>query len=314
MSQPFSVAFVGAGAMAKEHARAFRDLPGIKLAGIHSRTRGKAEALASELGIPLVADSVSELAERTKADLVVVTVLEMSMRSIALDCIQRDWNVMLEKPPGMDAAQARDIDAAARSRNKRVLVGLNRRFLSSTRGALAGLEQDKGPRWIHVQDQQSLAVARSIGHPEEVVRTWMYANSIHLVDYLRAFGRGEVTNVTPVMRWNPDKPGVVLATVTFASGDSGVYEGIWDGPGPWAASVTTSGRRYEMRPLEEATLQLAGERKRTPLEVHAHDKDFKPGFRLQAEQAVEACRGRPNTMPTMAEALESMELIQKIFA
>ena len=72
-----------------------------------------------------------------------------------------------------------------------MFVGLNRRCLSSTQAVLADLADDPGPRFIHVQDQQSLDVARQIGHAEPVVRNWMYANSIHLVDYLRAFGRGD---------------------------------------------------------------------------------------------------------------------------
>ena len=47
--------------MAREHLRAFRDVPGVRLAGIHSRTRARAEALAAEFGVALVADSVAEL-------------------------------------------------------------------------------------------------------------------------------------------------------------------------------------------------------------------------------------------------------------
>ena len=43
---PIRIAFVGAGGMAREHGRAFRDIPGVILSGIHSRTRAKAEALA----------------------------------------------------------------------------------------------------------------------------------------------------------------------------------------------------------------------------------------------------------------------------
>ena len=45
---------------------------------------------------------------------------------------------------------------------------------------------------MQVSDQQSFAEGRAAGHPEEVVRHFMYANSIHVIDYLLQFGRGEV--------------------------------------------------------------------------------------------------------------------------
>src|SRR3979411_2370436 len=147
----------------------------------------------------------------------------------------------MEKPVGLDLKDGEDIAAAAKSRQ--VYVGLNRRYLSSTQAVLADLAGDPAPRFIHVQDQQSLETARRIGHADIVVRNWMYANSIHLIDYFCAFGRGDGTEVTRVAPWRPENPGIVLAKIAFAGGDIGLYEGIWNGPGPWACTVTTPRRR-----------------------------------------------------------------------
>jgi len=55
-----NVAIIGAGNMAREHARAFTSIDGVRLAGVLSRTRSKAEALAAELAFDYVCDSVSE--------------------------------------------------------------------------------------------------------------------------------------------------------------------------------------------------------------------------------------------------------------
>ena len=114
------------------------------------------------------------------------------------------WAILMEKPVGLDLADAEDIAAAAKAAKAKVFVGLNRRTLSSTQAVLADLADDPGPRFIHVQDQQSLDVARQIGHAPEVVDNWMYANSIHLVDYIPALGRGKIIDVTPVVRWNAE--------------------------------------------------------------------------------------------------------------
>ena len=39
------VVTIGAGAMAREHIRAFASLPGVSIAGIHSRTKSRAEGV-----------------------------------------------------------------------------------------------------------------------------------------------------------------------------------------------------------------------------------------------------------------------------
>ncbi len=309
-----NVAFVGAGSMAREHLKAFRDVPGVALRGIHSRTRARAEALAAEFGIGGVHDSVDELYAETRADLVVVAVPELSTNAMCHACFGHSWILLVEKPVGYDFEDASAIEKAARDRGRNVRVGLNRRFYSSTRTALEDLGRSSAPRFIHVQDQQNQAAALASGQPELVVRNWMYANSIHLIDYLRVFGRGPVTSVTPVMVWNASTPGVVLATVEFASGDRGLYEGIWHGPGPWAVTVSTAECRWEMRPLEQAAFQNAGERWHNDVEVHAWDREFKAGFRAQAEEVVRAVRGEPSTVPTISESLETMALVKAIFA
>jgi len=309
----FKVAIVGAGYMAREHVRAFKDMPNVKLVGIHSRTRSRAEILAVEFGIDGVFDSIEDLYAATKADLVVVTVVEVSMNGVSKACFKFPWAVLLEKPPGMNVQDAADILSSANAEKRLVMVAVNRRCYASTRAALASVRQIEGPRYIRVCDQQDQAAALAAGQPEIVVNNWMYANSIHTIDYLRLFGRGKVKNVNRIIPWNPENPWVVLAEVEFESGDIGVYEGIWKGPGPWAVTICTHDKRWEMRPLEQATVQLAGQRQLMAVDSHSWDNDFKPGLRLQAELVVTAALGGAREVPTLAESLETMYLIEAIF-
>ena len=307
------VAIVGAGSMAREHIRAFADVRGVEMAGIHSRTHSRAEGLARQYGIPFVCDTVAELYEGSQPHLVVVAVAEMAANPVSRACFEFPWTVMLEKPPGYSLTDAEEIRRAACEKGRKVVVGLNRRFLSSTRAAVCDLAQRSGPRFIHVQDQQDQEAAASLGHPWAVVENWMYSNSIHLIDYLRLFGRGSIASVTPVVGWSPGSSQMVVARVEFDSGDVGLYEGIWKGPGPWAVSVSTPEKRWEMRPLEQASFQVRGERQMHPEEVHPWDRQFKPGFRLQAEIAVAAALGQPSACPTLDDAVETMRLISAIY-
>jgi predicted dehydrogenase len=313
VTTPCKMALIGAGYTAREHIRALRDLPGVTLAGIHSRNKSRAEKLAAEFGIELVCESVPELYERSAAALVFLAVPELSMNAVAKASFEFPWTVMMEKPPGYNLADALDIQCAAAVKRRRVLVALNRRFLSATLRAKAELDQTPAPRFVKVQDQQDQAAALHAGQPAEVVRNWMYANSIHTIDYLRVFGRGRITSVDPVLRWNWERPGVVVCKIGYDSGDVGLYEGIWDGPGPWAVTVTTAEKRCEMRPLEKLTLQELGKMPQ-PFDPDSLDTDFKPGFRRQAEAAVRAACGLSSEAVTLADAVETMRLIARIFA
>lgn len=307
------VAIVGAGAMAGEHARAFADVPGVTVAAFHSRTRARAEQLAAQFPGARVCDSIAELYEKTRAELVVAAVSVLAMKPVASACFQFPWTVLLEKPPGLDFAEALLLQEEAQRRGRRALVGLNRRFYSSTRLALEGLRSRSGPRDVHVWDQQDLERARFLGHPAAVVENWRYGNSIHLVDYLRVFGRGKVGAVEPVIPWDAARPGRVVAKLVFESGDTGHYEAVWNQPGPWAVEVTAAETRWSMRPLEKLTCQEPGEAAPAAVETHAWDRDFKPGFRLQAEQAVAAAHGAPSESATLADAIETMRLIAALY-
>jgi hypothetical protein len=175
------------------------------------------------------------------------------------------------------------------------------------------LEKVEGDRLVHIYDQENAIAALEAGCPEEVVKNWMYANSIHVVDYLRIFARGTVTSIQPIIRWNPDKPKFVMAKIDFSSGDIGIYECIWDGPGPWAVTVTTQQKRWEMRPLEKATVQSYKSRKVEQLPEFAWDSEFKPGLRLQAEEAIRALNMEGTLLPTLGESMETMKIIRSIY-
>ena len=307
------VAIIGAGYMAREHIRAFQDVPGVRIMGIHSRTRVRAQALATQFAIEHACDSVSELYEITQAHLVVVTVPELAMNAVSRACFEYPWIVLLEKPAGYNLPDAEEIELAAREKNSRVFVALNRRHYSSTQAVLHDLKKLPGQRFIRVQDQEDQVRASQSGQPKTVVENWMYANSIHVIDYFSILGRGGICAVEPIISWNPDEPRYVVAKVSFDSGDVGLYEGIWDGPGPWAVSVNTPEKRWEIRPLEQATFQIAGQRKLNLIESHPWDSQFKPGLRLQAEKAVATVRGESNDLPTMQTAMKSMRLVRAIF-
>jgi predicted dehydrogenase len=307
------VAFIGAGYMTTEHMKAFVDIDEISIAGIFSKTRSKAEKLTELYPGAIVCDSIHELYEKTKAAIVVVSVPEMVVAGIAAECFQYPWMCLFEKPLGLNLPEAEKIDALARQSASKVFVLLNRRHYASTKAVLADAENMQGSRLIYVQDQEDIKVQYEKGTPKLLIDNWMYANAIHVIDYFCFLGRGEITKVDNIVPWDPANPQYVISKIEYASGDIGMYQAIWNAPAPWIVSVTSSFRRWEMRPLEQATYQDYGSRRSNQIEPDTWDTQFKPGLREQAEQAVNAFKGLPNTMPSLTESLVTMKLIHKIY-
>lgn len=308
-----SVAFVGAGYMVNEHLRAFQNLSGLSLSGIYSRNADKAASLAQTYSIPQVCGSIAELYEKTRARMVVIAVSELSVREVCLEAFKYPWICLIEKPAGYDFADAEAVVHASRQQDRRSYVALNRRHYGSTRKVLDDLAQLKGQRFIQVCDQEDPEAARRYGVPELIAQNWMYANSIHLIDYFRILGRGEIIRVVPICNWDARDPKFVAAKIEYSSGDVGLYQAVWNGPGPWSVAVTTQEKRWEMRPLEQAVFQVHGSRNLEKIAADDRDLNFKPGLRVQAEELVKAARNQPHNLPTLEEALESMRLVRAIY-
>ena len=68
-----------------------------------------------------------------------------------------------------------------------------------------------------------------------------------------------------------------------------------------------------MRPLEQTFVQNYGSRKQEPVSISEWDTKFKPGLRVQAEEAIKAVSGKLHNLPTLDDALESMKLVKTIY-
>lgn len=309
----FKIAIIGAGNMSKEHIKAFKAIDDFDIIGIYSRTKSKAEILSEKFNIKYVCDNIDELYLKTKADLVIITVSELSVKEVCEIAFKFPWLCLIEKPVGYNLANALEILNLAEKYNSKPYAALNRRHYSSTRILQENLLTNNEIRVVNVFDQENPQVALEGGTPKEVVNNWMYANSIHLIDYFTIFCRGSLVNVNNIKKWIPGKPCFVLSKFEYSSGDIGIYEAIWEGPGPWAVTVSTPSKRWELRPLEELRTQEYKSRKSILQDVNSWDIDFKPGLRLQAEEVLKVLKGESHQLPTIKDGLITMELINKIY-
>ncbi len=309
----FKVVFIGAGNMTSEHAKAFVHYPEVLISGFTSKTMDKASKLAIEYKTKAY-ETITEMYEATKADVVIVSVPELATRKVLHECFKFPWKVLCEKPVGYDLDDAKNIFDEMTKSGREVYVALNRRHYGSVRTLLEKLQKQKGRRYIHIHDQEDQIAALKAGRPEAVVKNWMYANSIHMIDFFSFLGRGEITDVQRVIPYNWDKPDHVLVKISYSSGDVGIYEAVWNRPGPWFTVVTTDDARWEMRPIEQLACQVYGTRKLEPVPGSELDTQFKPGLSVQAGEMLKVLRGEKHVLPTLQEAMKTMELVSRIYS
>lgn len=136
MTEPVGVAVVGAGVIARVHARVAVAHPALRLAVVVGRSPQPAEALADHvshvLGAerPLVLD-LDEALGRPDVEVVVVTTPSGSHASIAQEAVRAGKHVLIEKPVDVQLARARTIARLAeeaRTRGQVVSVVSQHRF------------------------------------------------------------------------------------------------------------------------------------------------------------------------------------------
>ncbi len=307
------ISFIGAGYMAEEHVRAFSGIPGVSLRGITSRSLDKAKSLQVKYGIERVCISIDDLYNSTYSDIVVVCVPILSVALVCGEVFKYPWVSLIEKPVGYDLNQAVQVMSLAERYKHVAYIALNRRHYSSTLSVLDQVSKVDGVRLVNVYDQESPVEALKAGQDPLVVKNWMYANSIHLIDYFNIFCRGELLSVEPVIRWNPENPFLNMAKLNYSSGDIGIYQAVWNAPGPWAVQVVTHNKRWELKPLEQGYFQLNNSRVLEAIAQSSSDIEFKPGLRLQAENLLRAIKGENNSLPTLAQGMKTMRLIKMLY-
>jgi len=308
------IVIVGAGNMAREHLKAMTAMPHVEIAGIYSRTTSRSDVLAQEFSIDIVADSIADLYEKTRAHGVVIAVNELSTEEVCSEAMAYPWQLLVEKPIGLDLKSTRRILAVADSAKSHFYVAMNRRHYSSTLAALKILESLDAARVVQVFDQEDPSSALKVGRTKQVCDQWHFANSIHLIDLFHVFCRGAPVTINNLISWRSGyDPKATHSIINFDSGDTGIYHSVWNAPGPWAVAIETPQKRLEMRPLESLVVQSYPARNTDKVPVNDMDLSFKPGFFRQMDQFVKALTRESFDLLTLGAYCKSAQLTHELY-
>lgn len=295
------VLLVGAGAMARAYATVLVAIE--QPVVVVGRGATSADAFADAIGVrPEVGGldrwlaSGPTLPERA---IVAVNVDQLHASTLALlDAGVRE--ILVEKPAGLTVAQLDELTATAARTGAQVFVAYNRRFLASTLAARRLVEEDGGVASFTFDFTEIADRVGATGHPDEVKRSWLLANSTHVIDLAFSLG-GQPAQLEPQrggqLDWHPT--GARFAGAGRSTdGALFAYLADWEAPGRWGVELRTRARRIELRPLEQLHVQRHGsfELEDVPLDDDL-DRRFKPGLHRQVRAFLDPTDAHRGLLP-----------------
>ena len=131
---PQKTVLIGAGMVARTHVAACRDANGVELAGIWSRTTASAQALAEEAGVP-VYDSLEAVAADPGIAFAIVLTPPNARASVIEPLAKAGKHILLEKPVGRTAEEAREVTALCREAGVTLGVVFQHRMRAASQAA-----------------------------------------------------------------------------------------------------------------------------------------------------------------------------------
>jgi virulence factor len=191
---PVRVAVIGVGAP-WYHLPALSRLPGVALVGLCDIDEVRLGDAGRTYRVDSLFTDYDAMLDRVSPQAVFVLPSVMHTVEVATQCLYRGLHVFVEKPPGLQAEQTRELARLARKHNVLSMVGFNRRFhplVTAAREVMA----NGGPPSAIIAEWWKPLLMNDMGRsfPVPVLEHLLSVTTIHSVDLLRFLG-GEVDEV-----------------------------------------------------------------------------------------------------------------------
>ncbi len=133
MKEKLRYGCIGAGGIArKKHMSNYAKLKEIEMVAVCDSVLPAAQALANDFGIVKVYTNYKEMVDKENLDLVSVCTPNFLHREITCYALEHGVNVHCEKPLAMNQQEALEIWKVSERTGKKVMLGLNKRYLPET--------------------------------------------------------------------------------------------------------------------------------------------------------------------------------------
>ncbi len=218
---PLRFAILGTGFWSRFQLAGWQELDGVQCVALYNRTRTRAEALASEFGVPAVYDDLQELFGNERLDFVdVITNVETHSRFVHMAAARR-LPVICQKPMATTLAEAERMVRACHEAGVPFFVHENWRWQTPIRQFKALLDEGRigNPFRARLHYCSSFPVFDNQPFLKELEQFILTDMGSHILDVARfLFGEAE-SLYCQTHRVHPDIKGEDVATVMMRMGD-----------------------------------------------------------------------------------------------
>jgi predicted dehydrogenase len=166
MAGKLRIAVAGAGLFGREHIRTLAGMEGVEIAGIAEPNAEARSKVAAAHGIAVAASDVEALLDRARPDGLVVATPGHTHVAIARLALSRDIPILLEKPVGMNAADAQALIEAEKSSRGFVLPGHILRFSAPYRATVAIAQSGEIGEVVSVSARNHRDESHAVRYPD----------------------------------------------------------------------------------------------------------------------------------------------------
>lgn len=220
------VALIGAGGMANAvHYPSLCEMPDVHMAAICDTVPEKARETAGRFGIARIYEDYRRMLDETKPDAVYVLMPPHHMFDVAMGVIGRKHHLFIEKPPGLNAFQNRQLAQAAKRNGVLAMCGFQRRYVPLLAAMRKEVEK-RGP--IHTVVATFVKCQYPAASYYDGAIDILSCDAVHAVDALRYYCGGTVVGAASDVRaLGADGPNAFYALIKFSSGVTGVLQVNW---------------------------------------------------------------------------------------
>ena len=196
------VGFIGCGGRNRRgHMGHMSEFDDVEMAAVCDPVEEARNGAADQYSIEARYSSVDEMLDAGGIDAVVVATPAHLNGEAALPCLERGVDTLIEKPPGMSAAEATLLRDTAKRTGAKGMVGFQRRFHPMVLEARALIEERGPVTQILGEFHKSMTSTEASGRfPEIMLDNVLLETPIHSIDLVRAMAGSDVAEVHSVVR------------------------------------------------------------------------------------------------------------------
>jgi predicted dehydrogenase len=221
------VGVIGCGGHAQGHLAMVRDEPRMRLVAVAEIQEERLARAKERFAPEFTFRDYREMLEQAALDVVYVVTLPGHLLPIVVECLGRNLHTSVEKSPGMNVGETREMLAAARQSKGKAILSVNRRYQPAVL-AVRRLLQERGGAVQVAADYHKPPSGLSTTAWRDLAPPEIICDAIHHVDLLRWMaGRAptEAAEVAEVLAhsWSGARAGTPRynAIITFGNGCHG---------------------------------------------------------------------------------------------